>query len=275
MRLLLIAGLRHNLNWFKWVERHAVEFDVVAIVGDLLDVFHPLAARAQIIRARSHLESLAGKAYVVVCSGNHDSLDLPAAPPRGPVPGWMAGLDEIGSLLSDGRTGVIKDQLVVTTLSYLSTEQQKRRWLVEGDRLRTQTGLPWLLLHHYPPAIYQGDGPEELSAGKLVREFEPTFWLSGRFYEEPYHKEFVWVQRINRTIALNAAQYPMVDQTSESPLPSHIILDMTKGSVVRCSPSLNRIEEAALGEVDAPSRCETELPVVSYELGPGKRTRNS
>jgi hypothetical protein len=219
---------------------------VVAIVGDLLDVFHPLAARAQITRARARLESLAGKAYVVVCSSNHDSLDLPVVPPRGPVPGWMAGLDEIGSLLSDGRTGIIKDQLVVTTLSYLSTENQKRRWLTEGKGLRTQTGLPWLVLHHYPPALYQSDGPEELSAGKLAREFEPTFWLSGRFYEEPYHKELVWFRRMNRTIALNAAQYPMADRMAESPLPSHIILDLTKGSAVRFSPSLKRIEEAPL-----------------------------
>ena len=246
MRLLLIAGLRQNVNWFKWVERHAVEFDVVAIVGDLLDAFHPLPPRAQTIKARTHLELLAGKAYVVVCSSNHDSLDLPVAPPRGPVPRWMAGLDEIGSLLSDGRTSVIKDQLVVTTLSYLSTEHRKRPWLMDGNRLRTQTNLPWLVLHHYPPARYQNSGPEELSAGKLAREFEPTFWLSGRFYEEPYQKEFVWFQRINPTIVLNAAQYPMVDRIAESPLPSYIILDLTKGSATRYSPSLNRIEEARL-----------------------------
>ena len=103
----------------------------------------------------------------------------------------------IGSLLSDGRICIIKDQLVVTTLSYLSTELQKRPWLIKGNRLRTQTGLPWLVVHHYPPALYQSAGPEELSAGKLAREFEPTFWLSGRFYEEPYQKEFVWFQWIN------------------------------------------------------------------------------
>jgi len=108
----------------------------VAIVGDLLDVFHPLPPRAQIIKARTFLESLAGKAYIVVCSSNHDSLDLPVALPRGRVPRWMAGLDVIGSLLSDGRTCIIKNQLVVTTLSYLSTELQKRPWLIRGNRLR-------------------------------------------------------------------------------------------------------------------------------------------
>ena len=107
MRLLLIAGLRQNLSWFKWVERHAVEFDIVAIVGDMLDVFHPLPPHAQAIKARTPLESLAGKACVVVCSSNHDSLDLPVALPRGSVPKWMAGLDEIGSLLSDGRTCIM------------------------------------------------------------------------------------------------------------------------------------------------------------------------
>jgi hypothetical protein len=228
------------------VERRAVEFDIVAIAGDLLDVFHPVPAHTQIIKARTRLESLAGKAYVVLCSSNHDSLDLPVDPPRGPVPKWMAGLDAISSLLSDGRTRIIKDRLVVTTLSYLSTEHQKRPWLTEGNRLRIQTGLPWLVLHHYPPPPYQGTGPEELSAGKLLKEFEPTFWLSGRFYEEPYQKEFVWFQRINRTIALNAVQYPMTAAPSDTP--SHIILDLTKASATRYSPSLGRIEEAPLVE---------------------------
>jgi hypothetical protein len=129
-------------------------------------------------------------------------------------------------------------------------------WLMDGNRLRTQTHLPWLVLHHYPPARYQNTGPEELSAGKLAREFEPTFWLSGRFYEEPYQKEFVWFQRINRTIVLNAAQYPMVDRIAESPLPTYIILDLAKGSATRYSPSLNRIEEVRLesGRLNTESR---------------------
>ena len=51
MRLLLIAGLRQNLNWLKWVERHAVEFDIVAIVGDTLDVFHPLPPHAETVKS--------------------------------------------------------------------------------------------------------------------------------------------------------------------------------------------------------------------------------
>jgi hypothetical protein len=38
----------------------------------------------------------------------------------------------------------------------------------------------------------------------------------------------------------------MVDRIAESPLPSYIILDLTKGSATRYSPSLNRIEEARL-----------------------------
>jgi hypothetical protein len=53
-------------------------------------------------------------------------------------------------------------------------------------------------------------------------------------------------KRINRTIVLNAAQYPMVDRIAESPLPGYIILDLAKGSATRYSPSLNRIEEVRL-----------------------------
>ena len=38
----------------------------------------------------------------------------------------------------------------------------------------------------------------------------------------------------------------MVDRMAESPLPSYIILDLTKGSATRYSPSLNWIDEAPL-----------------------------
>jgi hypothetical protein len=70
--------------------------------------------------------------------------------------------------------------------------------------------------------------------------------LNPPFGYPAYQKEFVWFQRINRTIVLNAAQYPMVDRMAEYPLPSYIILDLTKGGATRYSRLLNRIEEARL-----------------------------
>jgi hypothetical protein len=44
MRLLLTAELHYRLSWFKWLEAQAVHYEVIAICGDLLDVFYKEAA---------------------------------------------------------------------------------------------------------------------------------------------------------------------------------------------------------------------------------------
>jgi hypothetical protein len=158
----------------------------------------------------------------------------------------MAGLDSINTLLSDGRTSVIRQKLVVTTLSYISTVDRKRSWLAEGAKLRQSTNLPWLVIHHHPPTFSGSAGPEELSAGKLLKEFWPTLWLAGRFFHQAHPQGYTWMQTIDHSLVLNIAQGGTAAEVHEAAFPNHVILDMVKG-VIQWNPWRGVIgEEKAL-----------------------------
>ena len=161
MRLLLTAELVSNHRWFKWLDEGSKNYDLVAIAGDFISVFLPEPPNVQILKAKAFLRSLARKTRVAISSGNNDTVDEVDSSSRGPVPMWMAALDSINSLVSDGRTSVIRQRLIVTTLSYISTIDRKRSWLSEGAELRKKTNLPWLVIHHHPPAFRGSAGPEE------------------------------------------------------------------------------------------------------------------
>jgi predicted MPP superfamily phosphohydrolase len=117
MRLLLTAELGRNHRWFKWLDEGSRNYDLVAMAGDFINVFRPEPLNVQILKTKAFLRSLAQKTRVAISSGNHDTVDEIASSPRGPVPTWMAGLDSINMLISDGRTSVIRQQLIVTPLS--------------------------------------------------------------------------------------------------------------------------------------------------------------
>jgi len=175
MRVLFTAELGWTNRWFKWLDERSKEYDLVAIAGDFINVFRPEPPNVQILKAKAFLRSLARKTRVAISSGNHDTVDEVDSSSRGPVPMWMAALDSINTLVSDGRTSVVRQRLIVTTLSYISTIDRKRLWLTEGAELRKMTNLPWLVIHHHPPAFRGSAGPEELLAGKLLKNSSPRF----------------------------------------------------------------------------------------------------
>ena len=230
MRLLLTADLRYRLSWFKWLDGQAMYYDAVAISGDLLDVFHKEPLKRQIQRTTGWLRNLASKSSVILCSGNHDTVDIPVERSQCPTPAWLADLDSI--LIADGKTVIIRDKIVVTTLSFIATAAQKRPLLIAGNRLREQTGLPWLVFHHHPPSFHEGIGPEELAAGWLIKEFSPAFWVSGRHYgQDPFLKKRGWIQRFAGSIVLNTPQLCTGQDLLEAPFPNHIVLDLITGQL--------------------------------------------
>ena len=103
MRLLLTADLRYRLSWFKWLEAQAVQYDAIALSGDLLDVFHKEPLRRQIYRTTNWLRSLASKCSVGVCSGNHDTIDMPTERLSCPTPAWLAELDPVLTVAYSAR----------------------------------------------------------------------------------------------------------------------------------------------------------------------------
>jgi len=148
-RLLLTADFRFRLSWFKWLEAQAVHYEAIAISGDLLDVFSKAPLKRQVQRTTAWLRNLATKSSVILCSGNHDTIDVPLERMLGPMPVWLAQLDT--ALTLDGNTVVIQDQVILTSLSYIATEAQKRLVLAAAGGCKTRGGcLGWsyITIHH-------------------------------------------------------------------------------------------------------------------------------
>ena len=225
MRLLLTADLRFRPSWFRWLDAQAIHFEAIAIAGDLLDVFSTVPLKRQVHRTTAWLRSLTTKSTVIVCSGNHDTIDLPVERTPCPMPAWLVALDT--ALIVDGNTVVIRGQVIATSLSFVATVAQKRPILAAGQRLRDEKGLPWMVLHHHPPSLHEGIGQEELIAGRLLSEFSPTFWVSGRIYgQEPFLKKRGWIQRMGNSIVLNIPQLAAGQNQFEAPFPNHVVLDL-------------------------------------------------
>ncbi|MGH9198947.1 MAG: metallophosphoesterase, partial [Acidimicrobiia bacterium] len=72
MKLLLVSDLHYALKQFDWVYGAAAQFDIVAIVGDHLDISAIAAVEAQIIVISKYLTRLREKTRLLVSSGNHD-----------------------------------------------------------------------------------------------------------------------------------------------------------------------------------------------------------
>jgi hypothetical protein len=139
MRLLLTADLHCRLPWFKWLEAQALRHEAVVISGDLLDVFHKEPLKQQVKRTTSWLRSLAAKTNVVLCSGNHDTIDIPFERGLCPMPAWVAGLASILTVPPRHRARRInRGSIRSRVLSYLlglwtalgaGTVFEKRGWV--------------------------------------------------------------------------------------------------------------------------------------------------
>jgi Icc-related predicted phosphoesterase len=69
MKLLLTADLHFRIDWFRWLIGQAPNYDLVCIVGDLLDMFEVKSTREQAREVSSLIRGLADIVSVAVCSG--------------------------------------------------------------------------------------------------------------------------------------------------------------------------------------------------------------
>ncbi|OYV00472.1 MAG: hypothetical protein CFE26_23950, partial [Verrucomicrobiales bacterium VVV1] len=70
MRILHVSDLHADGLWFDWVASYCARYDLLAISGDLLDMFSKVALADQALAVSAWILKLS--APVVVCSGNHD-----------------------------------------------------------------------------------------------------------------------------------------------------------------------------------------------------------
>src|SRR5271166_4465772 len=174
MKILVSADLHYRSHWFHWLSEQAANCDLICIAGDLLDMFRGAPRMEQAREVSRWIRELSKVTWVAVCSGNHDNAGRQISADRAPVYEWLVALGRGPKVITDGATQVLND-LIVTTVSYHCSKEQKSVWLDRGAIIRRQRGGPWLVLNHIPLIAYLGSTKEEAEAAELLQIYRPEY----------------------------------------------------------------------------------------------------
>src|ERR1700736_3944574 len=199
MKLLLTADLHYRFYWFRWLIEQARE-------------------------ARSLIRLLADVVPVAVCSGNHDNAGRLVSHDRASVYGWFIDLGTHRNIITDGSTRKLEG-LIVTTVPYHCSRQEKSIWLDRGSTIRRQTGMPWIVLHHVPAKTGSGVSGEESEAAEVLATYRPDYFVSGHDHAFPYASGQSWNQKMADSRLL------VPGQLLKAPFPNHIKLDTESGEL--------------------------------------------
>ena len=133
MKILITADLHFRLHWFRWLIEQGANYDLICIAGDLLDMFKGEPRIEQAREVSRWIRELAKATCVAVCSGNHDNAGRQILADRAPVYEWFIALGTDLKIITDGATQVL-DNLIVTTVPYHCSKEQKSVWLIEDIR---------------------------------------------------------------------------------------------------------------------------------------------
>ncbi|MEI6036100.1 MAG: metallophosphoesterase [Verrucomicrobiae bacterium] len=244
MKVLLTADIHYNRFWFEWLIAQAPALDLIAIAGDLVMGFSAEVLTDQKCAIEHWLGQItAAGCAVAVSSGNHEvhSKISPRVVEKkltvGRILGFLSPSPSLAAchplFLEDERTGIIESasgNLIVSTIPYkkfgdpTETSAASPMW-DEARTLKRQTGFPWLVLHHDPPA----GGPVGGMAGdfplrQTIKEFQPDYVLSGHLHGQPFFEGGGFHERISVSHSFNAGQTP----PTKSRVPNYIILNTDK-----------------------------------------------
>jgi Icc-related predicted phosphoesterase len=224
MKILITADLHYREHWFRWLITRAGDCDLICIAGDLLDMFESEPRIVQAREVSSWIRELAKVTRVAICSGNHDDAGRQIAADRAPVYEWLFALGEEANVITDGMIRVVND-LIVTTVPYHCSKQQKSIWLGRGNNLRRQRGSRWLVLHHVPPRAYPGSTGEEREAAELLHAYRPEYFVSGHSHQFPYLDGSSWAE------VIEGVQVLVPGQLVDAAFPNYIVLNTESGDL--------------------------------------------
>jgi predicted phosphodiesterase len=222
MKILITTDLHYREHWFRWLIEKGTKYHLICIAGDLLDMFNGEPRMEQAREVTRWIRELAAVTRVAVCSGNHDNAGRQITADRAPVYEWFHALRSEPKIITDGVTQVF-DDLVITTVPYHCSGEQKSIWLDRGAAIRTQRGNRWLVLHHVPPAIGEDASGEEREAAALLITYQPDFFVSGHTHSFPYLAGNSWAHKVGGVNVL------VPGQLLRAPVPNHIVLDTDSG----------------------------------------------
>ncbi len=215
----MVSDLHYNLKHYDWVLKESEGFDVVFIVGDLLDVASSVSPQAQIIVIVKYLSRLKEKTKLIVCSGNHDLDARNSAGEK--FARWMSKVKSLG-IPADGNKLSVNGSLF-TILPWwdgpvLLHEIEDQ---IENDSVNSIDN--WIWIYHTPPdkSPTSWDGKThhgDVNLIKWIEKYKPLMVLAGHCHSSPFKNGGSWVDQIGSTWVFNTGK-----QIGD--FPTHIIID--------------------------------------------------
>jgi Icc-related predicted phosphoesterase len=223
MKVLLVSDLHSDHTKLDWVAMNAEQFDVVAVAGDLLNIFvheDSSAQQKRILRWKGRV--LKSGCSLAWCSGNHDFFHGEDSPIIAASPDWMTGADE--RFVGDGETRLLTSKsgtLAITTSPWPVTGsdvvsdgrrvpfiEHVERLLKAGKVL--QKDHPWLVLAHEPPVstVLAVDyfANEARFTRMLIERWQPDWSHHGHIHESATVPGGKFFERVGETTCFNAGQ---------------------------------------------------------------------
>lgn len=227
MKLLLTSDLHRDGAKLLWLLDEAPAHDALLVAGDLLDIFSNATFEDQTSGALRWKNAIltSGRAFAW-CSGNHDFFHGDHTPMTAASPDWMHQDATRQDALTDGQSRLLETAagpLAVTTIPYpigndrLQVDGQSTTYLDfvksllhAGRKVKDESGAPWIILHHEPPAdtplAVRYASPEAAFSRRLIEAAEPDFSLHGHIHQAPTTPDGSWICRIGPTVCFNAGQ---------------------------------------------------------------------
>jgi Icc-related predicted phosphoesterase len=160
MKLLITADLHFRIHWFRWLIEQAPDVDLICIAGDLLDLFKSetrLEQARETTRLVRELAMLFRSQFApAIMTMLADSFPMIGRRSTGGSSNWIR--------IRTSSPMVQRENLILTTVPYHCSRQEKSIWLDRGSTIRRQTGKPWIVLHHVPPKTTLSASGEESEA---------------------------------------------------------------------------------------------------------------
>jgi len=123
---------------------------------------------------------------VAICSGNHDNAGRTISHNRASFYKSFIQRRTHPNIIMDGSTRKLEN-LIVTAIPYHCSRGEKSIRLDRGFKIRNQTGMPWIVLHHVPAKTGSGVSGEESEAAEVLAAYKPDYFVSGHDHAFPYN----------------------------------------------------------------------------------------
>ena len=222
MKYLVVSDLHYTLKQLDWLHNAAVDFDLVVVAGDHLDISSTVALEAQIVVLLKYFQRTHGRAKLIVSSGNHDLNATNGAGEK--YAAWMSRVRRLG-VATDGDTVEVGGTVfsVFPWWDGPATRAEVDAQLQRDAASRNGGGAKWAWVYHSPPDLSPTSwgGKQHYGDGDLVQwidRYRPDIVMTGHIHQSPFRAGGSWVDRLGDTWVFNAGR-------QIGPVPCHVVID--------------------------------------------------